>query len=142
MTDTLITLNDTRELGRTPWTKHRPVAETSPSRPDSTHNKHPRPWRDSNPQSQQASSRKLKPYTARPLGSASIFCSFIILWQGKSEAPHFNLRSTVSHLYKPTAWCHPVYILAFQIAIFQKATHIPFTTRPNLLVRPSPPYFY
>jgi len=27
MTVALITLNDTRELGRTPWKKHGPVAE-------------------------------------------------------------------------------------------------------------------
>ena len=33
-----------------------------------THSKHPCPRRDSNPQSQQATSRRPTPYTARPLG--------------------------------------------------------------------------
>jgi len=42
-------------------------------RPDNitlTRDRHPRPRRDPNPQSQQASSRRPTPWTARPLGSA------------------------------------------------------------------------
>jgi hypothetical protein len=37
-----------------------------------TTDKHPRPWWDSNPRSQQASSRRPIPYTMRPLGPAFI----------------------------------------------------------------------
>ena len=50
-------------------------------------------------------------------------------------APHFNVRSTVSHRYKPTAWRYPMNLLDFRITIFQKDTHIPLFIRPNLAVR-------
>jgi hypothetical protein len=59
-------------IGRTPldeWlSRHRDLYLTT----HNTHNRHPRPRRDSNPQSQQASGRRPTPQAARPLGSASV----------------------------------------------------------------------
>jgi len=64
----LITLRHTHTLGRTP------LDEGSTGRcylyltTHNTHNKHPCHWKDSNPQSQQASDRSPMPKTARPPG--------------------------------------------------------------------------
>jgi hypothetical protein len=53
------------------WTSKRSVAETPTwQRSTLTTDKHPCPRRDSNPQSQQASGRRLTPYSARSLGKA------------------------------------------------------------------------
>ena len=64
---------DTPHSVRLLWRRDRSVAETSAyQRITFTRDRHPCPWRDSNPQSQQASDRRPTPYSARPPGSALI----------------------------------------------------------------------
>jgi len=60
------------------WTSDRLVIGTS-TRQHSvlTRGRHPRPRRDSNPQSKQASRRRPTPYTARPVGWPCLVCHTI-----------------------------------------------------------------
>jgi hypothetical protein len=61
------------------WTSDQPVAETSTWQHTTlTRDRHPCPWLDSNPYSQQASGRRPTPWTARPLGSDFVN---ITLWK-------------------------------------------------------------
>jgi len=62
------------------WTSDRPEAETSTwQQTIFITDKHPRPPWDSNPQTQQASSRRPTPYTVRPLESALYIIMLLIL---------------------------------------------------------------
>ena len=73
-----ITSNDASQSVGLLWTSDRPVAETSTWQHTTlTTDKHPRPRRDSNPQSQQASRRRPTPYTARSL--LQMYCKLITL---------------------------------------------------------------
>ena len=61
-----------------PWTRDRPVTETTTWQHTTfSRDKHPCPRRDSNPQSQQANGRRHTPQTARPPGSAIIIIIII-----------------------------------------------------------------
>ena len=63
--------SDTPHLVGLLWTSDQPDADTSTSQHTKlTTDRHPCPWRDSNPQAQQASDCRPTPWTARPLGSA------------------------------------------------------------------------
>ena len=65
---------DTQHSVRFLWTSYQPNVETSSwQHTKLTKDRHACPWRNSNPQIQQASSRRTTPQTARPLGSASPF---------------------------------------------------------------------
>jgi hypothetical protein len=63
--------SDTPHSVGLPWTSDLPVAETSTWQHTTLKkDRHPSPWRNSKPQSQQASGQKPTPQTARPLRSA------------------------------------------------------------------------
>jgi len=65
------TITDTPHSVRFLWTSDRPHAETSYlTTHNTTADKHPCPWRNSDPQSHWASGRRPTPWTARPLESA------------------------------------------------------------------------
>jgi hypothetical protein len=67
----LITHNDAPQSVGLLWASDQLVAETSTwQHTTHTTDKHPFPWWNSNPRSQQASGRRPTPYTARPLGPA------------------------------------------------------------------------
>ena len=71
------------------WTSDRPVAETCTWHYTTlTRDRHPWPWRNSNPESQEASGRWPTPYTARPVWADQITANidrsvvfvFFLIW--------------------------------------------------------------
>ena len=66
-----------------------------------TTNKHPCPRWDSNPQSQQARGRKLKPSTARPLGVAQKDFGLSVILQDMDVCQTLN-SSVTFHLFQTT----------------------------------------
>jgi len=71
------------------WTSDQIDAITSTWQHTTTQVRHTCRWRDSNPQSQQASGRRITPHTSRPLGPATAFpadinCSLQLFKAGKS----------------------------------------------------------
>jgi hypothetical protein len=89
----VITHNDAPQSVGLLWTSDQLVAETSTWKHTTlTTERHPCPWWDSNPRSQQASDCRHTPSTARPLGPA-ICCNVCLKMLRKS--PHLLL--TVLH---------------------------------------------